>query len=116
LVRFDGFWIWLQADATLVAHYCEKISVPRDLVSMDIRDEQLLVLATNPSSWSFLSFPGTLLCHHFQSLASRPNFFPDEGVINVESYDAFVSQEFRLFTEALILYIDVQNRKLLFSA
>lgn len=30
---------------------------------------------------------GTLLCHHFQSLASRLNTLPDADVINVESYD-----------------------------
>lgn len=29
---------------------------------------------------------GTVLCHHFQSVASLANFLPDAEVINVESY------------------------------
>lgn len=33
-----------------------------------------------------------LLCHHFQSLASRPNFFPDAGVTKVESCIANISK------------------------
>jgi hypothetical protein len=39
-----------------------------------------------PSSCSFFKAAGTLPCHHFQSVASLPNFFPDLGMINVESY------------------------------
>jgi hypothetical protein len=40
-----------------------------------------------PSSWSLFSVPGTLMCHHFQSVASRLKTFPDADVIKVESYN-----------------------------
>jgi hypothetical protein len=40
-----------------------------------------------PFSWSSCSAPGTLRCHHFQSVASRLKTLPDADVTNVESYD-----------------------------
>ena len=47
-----------------------------------------LTMQTYPSLTRSLSAPGTLPCHHLQSLASRPNRLPDAEVISVESWKA----------------------------
>ena len=52
----------------------------------------LLTMAMRyPASWSSFILPGTLPCHHFQSVASRPKVLPEADVINVESYILGVS-------------------------
>lgn len=46
----------------------------------------LLTMAMEyPSVQSCFSVPGTLTCHHFQSLASLAKMLPDEVEIKVES-------------------------------
>jgi hypothetical protein len=63
--------------------------------------------------------PGTLVCHHFQSVASRPKTLPEAGVINVESYNviswaaavyvsrfAFLQSQTQLFlSRCLVMFV-----------
>lgn len=65
----------------VVSYVCIPSHVPRGVGGLE----------AYPSRWSFCNAPGTLLCHHFQSFASRPNTLPDADVIRVESYGMVVA-------------------------
>jgi hypothetical protein len=69
-----------------------------------------------PSSWSFFNVLGMLVCHHFQSDASRPNLFPEEGVTSVESCNVKCQLGADYMLGIQMWWIDIRNRKLLLSA
>ena len=50
-----------------------------------------LVVRTYPSEFNSLTFPGTVVSHHFQSVADLGNTFPDAVLINVESCSYMMS-------------------------